>query len=195
MQLRGGRMLFDMKYLANFFMRSLFKDIQVEYGAASIGKFRYECHQYFLGKTIACFGNACFVHHVGKLFLIHHQLAEALLLPQVIYRLRHHYSGHPCAQCTFSTKGEVSEDFDETIVQYVMSRVDIARIAVTYRQHLLGIEGVQFLSGRILSCTAALYQFYVIFQCQCFFADASLRRLLLRRSILRNAAELILKRS
>ena len=39
-------------------------------------------------------------------------------------------------------EGEVGENFDEAIVQYVMGRIDIARIAVTYRQHLLGVEGV-----------------------------------------------------
>ena len=36
----------------------------------------------------------------------------------------------------------MGENFDEAIVQYVMGRIDIARIAVTYRQHLLGVEGV-----------------------------------------------------
>ena len=79
---------------------------------------------------------------VGQLFLIHHQLAETLLFPQVVYRLRHHYPCHPGTQCTFATEGEVGENFDEAIVQYVMGRIDIARIAVTYRQHLLGVEGV-----------------------------------------------------
>ena len=70
------------------------------------------------------------------------KLAETLLFPQVVYRLRHHYPCHPGTQCTFATEGEVGENFDEAIVQYVMGRIDIARIAVTYRQHLLGVEGV-----------------------------------------------------
>lgn len=108
----------------------------------SIGKFRHERHQHFFGNTASGFGNACFIRNVGQLFLIHHQLAETLLFPQVVYRLRHHYPCHPGIQCTFATEGEVGENFDEAIVQYVMGRIDIARIAVTYRQHLLGVEGV-----------------------------------------------------
>ena len=76
-----------------------------------------------------------------------------------------------------------------------MGRIHIARITVTYRQHLLRIEGVKLLSSGIFPCPAALYQFYLVFQCQCFFTDASLRRLLVRRNILRNAAMIIFKRS
>jgi hypothetical protein len=41
-----------------------------------------------------------------------------------------------------AVKHHQAENFDEAIVQYVMGRIDIARIAVTYRQHLLGVEGV-----------------------------------------------------
>ena len=36
---------------------------------------------------------------------------------------------------------------DETVMQYIVRRIHIARIAETYRQHLLGIESVKFLSG------------------------------------------------
>ena len=32
-------------------------------------------------------------------------------------------------------------------MQYIVRRIHIARIAETYRQHLLGIESVKFLSG------------------------------------------------
>ena len=80
-------------------------------------------------------------------------------------------------------------------MQYIISRIHIACIAITNRQHLVGIEGIKFLSGGILSCPAALYQFYLVFQCQCFFTDASLRRLLVRRNIRKNAAKRISKRS
>ena len=70
---------------------------------------------------------------------------------------------------TFTAKREAGEDFDKAIVQNIVRRIHIARITVAYRQHLLGIESVKFLSGGILSCPAALYQFYLIFQCQCSF--------------------------
>ncbi len=93
---------------------------------------------------------------------------ETLLFPQVVYRLRHHYPCHPGTNA-FATEGEMGKDFDEPIVQYVMRSIFVARIAVAYRKHLLGIKGIQFLTCGILSCPAALYQFYFIFQCQCFF--------------------------
>ena len=88
-------------------------------------------------------------------------------------------------------ESEVSEDFDKAIMQNIVCRIHIARITVTYRQHLFGIKSVKFLSGGIFSCPAALYQFYLIFQCSARFTDASSRRLLVRRSTFENAAELI----
>lgn len=142
MQLRSGRMLLDVEYAGNLLMRFLLEDVQVEHRAASVGKFRYESHQHFFGKAVAGFGYIGFVRHVRKLFFRHNQLVEALPLAQVVDGLRHHHPRHPRAQSAFTAKGEVGEDFDETIVQYVMGRIDVARIAVAHRQHLLGIEGV-----------------------------------------------------
>ena len=100
---------------------------------------------------------------------------DTLLLSQIIYCLCHHYSCYPRCQRTFAPESEMGKDLDEPIVQYVMSGIFIARIAVAYRKHLLGIKGIQFLTCGILSCPAALYQFYFIFQCQCYFLRTPLR--------------------
>lgn len=195
MQLRGGRMFLDVEQFRYFLMRLLLEHVQVEHGTTPIGKFCHKRHQHFFGKPAPAFGNTRFVLHIGKLPFTYHQLAETVLLPQIINGLCHHHPCHPSTQCTFATKGKVGEDFDKAVMQNIVRRIHIARITVAYRQHLLGIESVKFLPGGFLSCPAALYQFYLIFQCQCFFADASLRRLLVRRNILRNAAMIIFKRS
>lgn len=135
-------MFFDVEYFRYFLMRFLFKDIQVEHRAASVGKFRYKFHQHLFGKIATGFGKIGIVRHVRKMFFIHHQLDEALLPPKVIYGLCHHHPCHPRAQCTLSAKREVGENLYETIVQYVMGRIDVARVTVAHRQHLLGVEGV-----------------------------------------------------
>ena len=162
-------MFFDVEQFCNLFMRLLLKHIQVEHCAASIRKLRYKRHQLFFGKPASVFSNICFIRHIGKLLLVYHQLPETVLLPQIINGLRHHHSCHPCTQSTFATKRKAGEDFDKAVMQNIVRRIHIARITVTHRQHLPGIESVKFLSGGILSCPAALYQFYLIFQCQCSF--------------------------
>ena len=123
------------------------------------------------------------------------QLPDVQDEASIVDSLCHHHPRYPRAQRTFTAKREAGEDFDKAIVQNIVRRTVIARITVAYRQHLLGIESVKFLSGGILSCPAALYQFYLIFQCQCSFHGRLLRRLLVRRSIRQNAAIESLKRS
>ncbi len=59
-------------------------------------------------------------------------------------------------------------------MQNIVRRIHIARITVTHRQHLPGIESVKFLSGGILSRPAALYQFYSFSNVSARFTDASL---------------------
>lgn len=162
-------MFLDSKHFRDLLVRFLLEDVQVENGAATIGQLGNECHQLLLGEAASRLDSACFVGEVGQLRFVGHQLADALLPPQVVYRLRHHHSRHPCGKCAFATEREMGEELDKPIVQYVVCRVDIARIAVAYRKHLLGVKGVQFLTGGIFPCPATLYQFYLIFQCQCFF--------------------------
>lgn len=164
-------MFLDVKHLRYLLVRLLLEDVQVEHRAASVGQLGHQLHQFFFGEAGAGFGQALVVRHVGQLFFVHHQLGEALPAAQMVDALRHHHPGHPRAQRTLPSKGEVGENLDEAIVQYVMGRIDIARIAVAHRQHLLGIKGVQLFSGRIFSSPAALYQFQFVFQCQCLFTD------------------------
>ena len=162
-------MFLDSKHFRYLLVRFLLEDVQVENGAATVGQFGNECHQLFLGEAASRLGSTCFIGEVGQLLFVGHQLADALPPPQVVYRLCHHHPRHPRGERTFAPEREVGEDLDKPIVQYVVCRVDIARIAVAYRKHLLGVKGVQFLAGGILPCPTALYQFYLIFQCQCSF--------------------------
>ena len=55
------------------------------------------------------------------------------------------------------------------VMQYIVRRIHIARIAEAKPPTFVWIEGIKFLSGRILSCPTALYQFYLVFQCQLSF--------------------------
>ncbi len=82
-----------------------------------------------------------------ELLFMHYQLTDPFLPSQIIDRLSDHHPGYPCAERRFAPEGEVGENFDETVMQYIMRCIHIARIAETYRQHLFGIEGVKFLSG------------------------------------------------
>lgn len=142
MQLRSGRVFLDVEHFSYLLVRLLLEDIQIEDRSAPVGQLGHKGHQHLFGNVIPGFDNACLVWNLGKLFFTHHQLTETLLSPQVIDGLGHHHPCHPRAQRTLATKGEVGEDFDEAIVQHVMSRINVARITVAHRQHLLGIEGV-----------------------------------------------------
>lgn len=168
MQLRGGRVFLYPQHFRYLLVRFFFEHIQVENGSASIGQVGHKGQQLRFGEAAAAFGYTGFVGHVGQLLFVNHQLGDSLLPSQVVYGLRHHHSCHPGGQCTLSFEGEVGEDFDEPVMQYVVRRIHVARIAVAHRKHLFGIKGVKFLAGGISSCPAALYQFYLVFQCQCF---------------------------
>lgn len=186
MKLRGGRMLFDAEHGGYLFVRLFLEHIEVEHRATTIGKLGHERQQLFFGKSasgISKFGN------VGQLLLVYHQLCNPFLSPQVIERLGDHYPGDPRAERCIATEREIGEYLDETVVQYIMRRVHIARIAVAHRQHLSGIESIKFLAGGIFSCPAALYQFYLVFQYNCLLkSNVCLRRLSIRRKDAKNAA-------
>ena len=188
MKLRGGRVFLDVKQAGYLLMRLFLEHVQVEDRSASVGQLGHELHQHFLRKRASTLHHLRFVHYVGKLFLVDHQLIEALLATQVINSLRHHHTRHPRAQRAFAAEGEIGEDFDEPIVQHIMGFVHIARIAIAHGQHLAGIKGVQFFSGNIVTCPTSFNQLYFTILCQYLTSrtlprvfcllDAALRRML-----------------
>lgn len=135
-------MLLDVQQFGNLLMGFLLEHIQVEYRSASVGKLCHKREQHLFGQPVAGLCHARLVGNVGKLLLVQHQPVEPLLPPQVVDGLRHHDSRHPGAQRALAPKGEVGENFDEAIVQHIVRRIDIARIAVAHRQHLLGVTSV-----------------------------------------------------
>lgn len=188
-------MFLDVEQAGYLLMRLLFEDIQVEHRPATVGQLGHKLHQHFFGQVASAFGYRSLVYHVGQLLFIDHQLGEALLPPQVVDGLGHHYARHPRGQRAFAPKAEVGEDFDETVVQHIMGFVHIARIAIAHGQHLAGIKGVQLFPSSIVTCPTSFNQLYFTILYQNLCTDASSRRLSVRRSIWRNAANQILKRS
>ncbi len=83
MQLRSRRMLFNVKHLGYLLVRFLLKDIKVENSTASIRKFGHKRHQQFFGNT-ASSPDSSIYPVCRELLLIHHQLAETFLFPQVV---------------------------------------------------------------------------------------------------------------
>lgn len=186
MKLRGGRMLFDAEHPSYLFVRLFLEHVEVEHRTATIGKLGHERQQLFFGKSASGIGK---IRNFGQLLFVYYQPGDPLPAPQVIERLGDHYAGNPCAERRVATKRKVGKYLDETVVQYIIRRVHIARVAVTHRQHLFGIESIKFPAGGIFSCPATLYQFYLVFQCNCLLkSNVCLRRLSIRRKNAKNAA-------
>jgi len=128
-------MLFDTQHIGYLFVRLLFKHIKVENRPAPIGQICDKLHQLFFGNS-PCLPSFRKVGDVRYLFLVYLQLTDPLLPSQVIQCLSHHHPGNPRSERSLATKRKVGEYFDETVMQYIVRRFHIARIAETYRQHL-----------------------------------------------------------
>ena len=139
-------MFLNVKHLGYLLVRFLFKHIKVENGSATIRQFGNKSHQLLFGDSNPS-SRVRYIRYIGKLLFMHYQLADSFLPPQEIELLSDHHPGYPCTERRLAPEREVGKNLDETVMQYIVRRIHIARIAETYRQHLFGIEGVKFLSG------------------------------------------------
>ncbi|KAA6308822.1 hypothetical protein EZS27_039583, partial [termite gut metagenome] len=64
----------------------------------------------------------------------------------------------------------MGENLNKTVMKHIVRRIFVPDIAITNRQHLVGIECIKFLPSRIVSCPTAFNQFRLISQFEYFLS-------------------------